>query len=193
MTMRLPRLPMSIDPLIGEARQRARRRRLFLAALLAGVVALAAGLSFGLRHTGPRLEAFRSSSGRWIPAGVEEIDVRAPSGSPYVPPISIRVTDPSQVKQIVEWFNGLTADRPGSPLCAGGNAATVSLTFRRANGVALARANSSPLPTGSCDPVSFKAGAKPDTLLFDPSGASSFITRVRQLLGISRMFVLYRG
>jgi len=186
MTVRLPHLPMTADPLIGEAKQRARRRRLLLAALLAGVVALAVGLFFGLRHTGPRLEAFRSSSGRWVPAGVEEIDVRAA-------PISLRVTDPSQLKQIVGWFNGLTSTRPGSPACAGGYAATVSFTFRGASGVALATANSSPLPTGSCDPVSFKVGAKPHTFLFDPSGASSFITRVRQLLGISRTFELYRG
>lgn len=184
---------MSIDPLIGEARQRARRRRLLLGALFAGVVALSLALSFGLRHSGPRLEAFRSSSGRWIPAGVEEIDVRAPNAAFGAPPISLRVIDPSQVKQIVGWFNGLTANRPGSPGCLGGYAATVSFTFRSASGVALATANSSPLPTGSCDPVFFKAGAKPHALLFDPRGASSFITRVRQLLGISRTFVLYGG
>jgi hypothetical protein len=189
MTVRFPRLPLSLDPLIAEARQRARRRRLLLAALLAGVLALAVGLSFGLRHTGPRLEAFRSSSGRWVPAGVEEIDVRAPNS----PPVSLRVTDPSQVKQIVGWFNGLTANRPGSSGCAGGYAPNVSFTFRGASGRALATAYSSPLPTGSCDPIYFKAGAKPHASLFDPNDASSFITRVRQLLGISRTSAQYRG
>src|SRR5690348_9016151 len=101
MAVNVPRLPLSIDPLIAEAKERARRRRLLLAALLVGVIGLGAGLSFGLRQTGPRLAAFRSSSGRWIPAGVEEVEVRAPNvgfGSPHFP---LRVTGPSQVKQIV--------------------------------------------------------------------------------------------
>ena len=124
---------------------------------------------------------------------MEEVDVRAPNvgfGSPHFP---LRVTDPSQVKQIVGWFNGLTSNRPGSAGCLGGYAATVSVTFRGASGVALANANSSPLPTGSCDPVFFKVGAKPRTFLFDPNGASSFITRVRLLLGILRTRTLYGG
>ena len=153
MTVRLPRLPLSVDPLIGEARQRARRRRLLLAGLLAGVVALAIGLSLGLGRPGPRLEAFRSGSGRWVPAGVED-STFARRRLAERPADLLRVTDPSQVKQIVGWFNGLTASRPGSPLCAGGYALSMSLTFRSASGVALATANSSPLPTGSCDPIS---------------------------------------
>ena len=69
----------------------------------------------------------------------------------------------------------------------------MSVTFRGASGAAKATANSSPLLTGSCDPVHYKVGAKPETFLFDPSAASSFITRVRQLLGMSRVFELYRG
>ena len=113
MTVHLPRLPVSVDPLIAEAKQRARRRRLLLAALLAGVVALVVGLSFGLRHTGPRLEAFRSGSGRWVPAGVDEVDVRA-AGGPNATDLVLRVTDPSQVKQIVGWFNGLTQTPPAA-------------------------------------------------------------------------------
>jgi hypothetical protein len=40
MTIRLPRLPFSVDPLVAEARRRARRRRIFLAV---AVLALAAG------------------------------------------------------------------------------------------------------------------------------------------------------
>jgi hypothetical protein len=42
MTVQVPRLPFSLDPLIAEARRRARQRR-FLIALVAVVVALAMG------------------------------------------------------------------------------------------------------------------------------------------------------
>jgi hypothetical protein len=45
MTVHLPRLPISLDPLIKEAKRRMRRRRLLLAAVLAGVAALAVGLT----------------------------------------------------------------------------------------------------------------------------------------------------
>lgn len=47
MTMRLPRLPFSLDPLIAEAKRRARRRRLVLALVVAAGVAVAA--AFALR------------------------------------------------------------------------------------------------------------------------------------------------
>lgn len=189
-------LHVQVDPLIGEARQRARRRRLLLAALLVGAVTLAAVVSLAFRQTGGGLETFRSSSGRWIPAGVAEVDLHSPN--PTAPPISLRVTDPSQVKQIVGWFNGLASHRHGGA-CLGGYAATVSITFRSATGAALAAAHSSPLPAGYCDPISFRAGAKPGALLYDPNGArdpngtTSFITRVRDILGLSRMFEVYRG
>jgi hypothetical protein len=47
MTLRVPRLPFSLDPLIAEAKRRARRRRLVLALIVAAGVAVAVG--FALR------------------------------------------------------------------------------------------------------------------------------------------------
>ena len=47
----LPRLPIAVDPLIAEAKRRTRLRRLLLA-VLAGVVALAVGLTLGLQPSG---------------------------------------------------------------------------------------------------------------------------------------------
>ena len=51
MTLHLPRLPITLDPLIAEAKRRARQRRL-LASLALVVVAGAAIASFGLRSPG---------------------------------------------------------------------------------------------------------------------------------------------
>lgn len=53
MTVHLPRLPFGLDPLIKEAKRRMRRRRLILTALLAAVVAFAAGLTFAVRPGAP--------------------------------------------------------------------------------------------------------------------------------------------
>jgi hypothetical protein len=49
MTVRVPRLPFSIDPLMAEAKRRMRRRRLFVAVLLVVLVGAAIGASVELR------------------------------------------------------------------------------------------------------------------------------------------------
>lgn len=59
MTVRVPRLPFSVDPLIAEAKKRARQRRL----LLALAVLLLAGMTAGLTS------AFRSPGGSSPPGG----------------------------------------------------------------------------------------------------------------------------
>ena len=53
MTMRLPRLPLSLDPLIAEAKRRARQRRLLVALVAVVVVAAGAVLAVELRGLGP--------------------------------------------------------------------------------------------------------------------------------------------
>src|SRR5581483_6513751 len=53
MSVRVPRLPLSLDPLVAEARRRARLRRLLVALLAVVVVAVAAVLTIELRGTGP--------------------------------------------------------------------------------------------------------------------------------------------
>ena len=53
MSVRVPRLPLSLDPLVAEARRRARLRRLLVALIAVVVVAVAAVLTIELRGTGP--------------------------------------------------------------------------------------------------------------------------------------------
>jgi hypothetical protein len=52
MTLHVPRLPFSLDPLIAEAKRRARQRRVLVALVLAVVVAAGAVLGFELRGLG---------------------------------------------------------------------------------------------------------------------------------------------
>jgi hypothetical protein len=53
MTVRVPRLPFSLDPLVAEAKRRARKRRLLFAVVAVAVVAAGAGLAYELRGPGP--------------------------------------------------------------------------------------------------------------------------------------------
>jgi hypothetical protein len=67
MTLRAPRLPLSIDPLIQEAQRRARQRRLLLVAVAALIAGGAVGAAFALRSpNGPGGPSGVSLSG---PAG----------------------------------------------------------------------------------------------------------------------------
>jgi hypothetical protein len=52
MTLRAPRLPFSLDPLIAEAKRRARQRRMLIALGVLLVAGLAAGLTFAFRSPG---------------------------------------------------------------------------------------------------------------------------------------------
>jgi hypothetical protein len=52
MTLRVPRLPFSLDPLIAEAKRRARQRRVLIALGVLLVAGLAAGLTFAFRSPG---------------------------------------------------------------------------------------------------------------------------------------------
>src|ERR1700749_4915055 len=63
MTAHAPRLPVSLDPLVGEAKRRARRRRVALATLT--VAAVAAGLTFGLRVPSGPVAGQDPLSGIW--------------------------------------------------------------------------------------------------------------------------------
>jgi hypothetical protein len=191
MTVHLPRL--RVEPLIGEAKQRMRRRRLLLAAVLAGVVALAAGLTLALR-----LGSFRGDSGAWLPQGVAEIDIRTPV-TVNAGGIALRVTDPSKVDRITAWFNGL--DRQPTSVkvhghklgCAGGYGGDVTFTFRAASGAALAKADSDGRTAWYCDPIQLTVGAQrasflvdrnPTSSLVDPNPTHSLVGRVQHLLGV---------
>jgi hypothetical protein len=52
MTVRVPRLPLSLDPLLAEAKRRARRRRALVTLLAVAIVAAAALLTVELRGLG---------------------------------------------------------------------------------------------------------------------------------------------
>jgi hypothetical protein len=80
-----------------------------------------------------------------VPRGVSEIDIRAPgrisrSRTHPSPIISRRVTDPSEVKSIIDWFNGLRPPGKVNYGCAGGLGADVTFTFRSPSGAELAKA-----------------------------------------------------
>jgi hypothetical protein len=198
MTVHLQRLPLNVDPLIDEARQRMHRRRLLIA-VLAEVAVLALGLTFALHP-------FRSDSvatpRAWVPAGVHEIDIRGFSRPPAArkfAAVSFRVTDPAEVKSVVAWFDGLernprTVTIHGRQLvCAGGPAESVAFTFRGANGRALARAFSAPGVAEYCDPIQLTAGTHRASFLVDANRASSLIGRVQGLLGVTFASTGYYG
>jgi hypothetical protein len=52
MSVHVPRLPLSLDPLIAEAKRRARQRRVLLALVVSAVVAAGAVLGFEFRGLG---------------------------------------------------------------------------------------------------------------------------------------------
>ena len=186
--------------MIGEANQRMRRRRLLLAVLFAGVLALSIGLTVALRSTGSRAGA------AWLPQGVQEIDIHAPNFVPTfkAPPLSLRITDPSEVASIAGWFNALVRSpreirlSNGAQLaCVNGRVASVAFTFRAANGKELATASSTPGMADYCDAIQFTAGAHSAAFLVDPfilgkdpstlsasDQGSSYIGRVEQLLRV---------
>jgi hypothetical protein len=122
-----------------------------------------------------------------VPKGVSEIDIRAP-GIPLSlrkpsQAISRSVTDPSQIKRIIDWFDSLK--RPGNTnvACAGGLAANVTFTFRSAGDAELAKANSPPAAAHACDPIHFTIRGQQETFLVDSSQGTALIDRVQRLLG----------
>jgi hypothetical protein len=103
MTLPVPRLRFALDPLIGEAKRRARHRRLFIAAGLL-LAAFAIGLTLGLRSGGGgpngglgtagasvRVGALRLS----VPRGFRQYTVRGGScnAGTRLPAIGLLVTD----------------------------------------------------------------------------------------------------
>jgi len=66
-------MPFSLAPLIEEAKRRMRRRRWLVASVLVLAAAATAGLTFGLRPTGP------ASGGGLATASWDGVSVRYPS------------------------------------------------------------------------------------------------------------------
>jgi hypothetical protein len=190
MTVHVPRWPFALDPLIGEAKRRARQRRFLLASALL-IAALATGLTLGLRPTRGGLSAR-------VPKGVTEINIRAPGRislrpNHANPGISRSITDPSQVKRITGWFDSLQPPGKTSYVCAGGPAASVGFTFRSANGAELAKAYSAPAPAGPCDTIQFAVDGQREMFLVDSNRATPLIHRVQRLLRVKFHNDVYYG
>lgn len=189
MTAHVRRLPFALDPLIAEAKRRARQRRFLVVGALS-VAALVAGLTLGFHWVG--------GGSHRVPKGVSQIDIRAPGRISLKPNhpnpgISRRITDPAQVKLITSWFDSLKPPGETSYGCAGGPALSVRFAFRSANGRELAAAYSAPAPAGPCDTIQFTAGGQPETFLVDSDHATPLIHRVERMLGVKFHDDLYYG
>ena len=113
-----------------------------------------------------------------VPAGVREIDIKAPK-------VTRRVTDPAQVHQIVRWFDRLPITPPGvAAMCALLLDTNVTLVFRSASGARVASAQV-PAPRASiCDTIDFTIHGHRQTPLVDRPRGHSFVYRVGKLLGV---------
>jgi hypothetical protein len=170
-------LPLTGRSLIEAANRRKRFRRLVLAGVLAGVVALAVSLAFASRSPGHG--TFRAAGGRWVPAGVSEIDITRPVLSVTAlsaPPIAARVTDPSEIKRILAWFNAL--DQSSNQITCFVAPLHTLVTFRAASGATLATAD---VPS-ACEPIRFTTRG-PAVSLADRNAPNSFSERVARLVG----------
>jgi hypothetical protein len=126
-----------------------------------------------------------------VPSGVSQIDIhylatsRHVTNSPiHARPVSRRVTDSSQVKSVIDWFDSLKPPGKTSYGCAGGPASEVTFTFRSANGAELAKAYSAALAAASCDPIHLTVHGQQETFLVDSNQKMALINRVGRLLGI---------
>jgi hypothetical protein len=147
MTVHVPRLPFSFDPLIGEAKRRARRRRVALATL--AFAAAAAGVTFGvlilyapvaghdplsgsLHGTSWRIRAADSGDGRYgMTVLIAGSPVASRSGRFYIPrpgDTSVRLGWTSDSHGVLPFVAGAVAI---TPCCEQQHAA---VTVRLSNG-----------------------------------------------------------
>jgi hypothetical protein len=78
MSARVPALPLGVDPLIAEANERARRRRLLALGLVAVVAAAAVGTTFALRSSANALGVCATPPSGWQERTVDYLPL-APS------------------------------------------------------------------------------------------------------------------
>jgi hypothetical protein len=96
MLARVPRLPFSLDPLIAEAKRRARQRRLLLALSVLLLAVLAAGLA----------SAFRSPGGGSSNGGALARANSSTRFAGFFPPVGARATLPAHGKVLLELPRG---------------------------------------------------------------------------------------
>ncbi len=137
MTLHVPRLPFALDPLIAEAKRRARQRRYLLTLGALILVALAAGLTLGLRPSG-------GGSGSGVPTTGASVRVGA-----------LRFTVPRgfyrrQIRSNGKLIGTLVTDYRVTP-----NSPTLRQSVFPANAVLLSLGRGAPgsLPLGSLPPL----------------------------------------
>ena len=114
-----------------------------------------------------------------VPSATRTIGVRAPG-------VSLTVRNRAKVAWIIRWFDALPISPPGIAVgCPLPAPAHTTLSFRNADGTALARAGV-PLypPANVCNPIGFAIGGKRLQPLVDSDRGSSFILRLRRLLNL---------
>ena len=129
--------------------------------------------------TGVRVDAQVSpwvrSSGEQVPAGVHTIDIKS------LPRVSLRVSNPAKVEQIIRWIDALEIVQPGTYSCPfAPHGPTVTFDFRGVGGVALANASVTGSPSGPCNPIDFSVHGQAETPLI----GANFLMQVSGLLGV---------
>jgi hypothetical protein len=125
-----------------------------------------------------------------VPPAVREIDVSdrqlGPRGSrSQAVAVSHRVTDPSQVAEIVRWFDALPVAPHVTPMCGPAlGSSWIELVFRSADRKRLASA-SIPDQASACAEAQFNIGGKTQTPLVDSPNGPSFVSRVEKLLALT--------
>lgn len=113
-----------------------------------------------------------------VPAGVSEIDVKAPK-------VFRRVSDPAQVQQIVRWFDRLPISPPGVVImCPLMLLDKITLVFRSADGKRVASAQVPGGRAGVCDSIAFSIHHESQKPLVDPARGTSFVRRLQDLLDV---------
>jgi hypothetical protein len=130
------------------------------------------GVDVQIGWTYPRSPAERA------PAETSEIVLRAPKAA-------ARVTDPTKVSRIVRWFDALPISPPGIAVsCPLTVAPDITLSFRNARGVRLAKARVPSAFAWLCDPIQFSIGGRHQQPLIDSVHRESFVRRLQDLLGV---------
>lgn len=119
MTLWVPRLPIAVDPLIAEAKQRARRRRFMVACLVVAGTSVALGFSLP-----PRSGGAEQPLGSSIAARTPESTV---SASGYIGPLRLDRSSAADIRRFagkpdfdgVGSFESALADRPVTYLALG--------------------------------------------------------------------------
>ena len=142
-------------------------------------VALPRG-STGLRVDAQDVWIVPRSPSEKVPSGVSEIHITsAYRGKP--PIMSLNVTDPAKIAQIIRWIDALGTAQPTVIFCPVLGGPTVTFDFRAASGVLLAKASVLDFQgtSGPCNPISFSIRGHRQTPLI----GGNFLKRVQRLLG----------